>query len=105
VGVCQVWVGVGSTKVRERHAVLDRAFVETELLDKDGSTVRSSDTVEGIKQDCRFRRGGVQPVFDELKVEDLFEESNVVRDGIDDGDFEGTVGELADFGNIELGSV
>ena len=105
VGVGQVGVRMRTAKVGERHAVLDRRLVESEGLDKDGSTVRASDTVQGVEQDGRLGGSVVEPVLDHVKVKDRLEELEVVGDGVHDGDLEGAVLKLANLGQVELGSL
>lgn len=102
MGIGQVWVGVRTTEIRLGHAVLNGRFRQAELFDKDRSTVGSGDTVEGVEKDRRLGRGLVKPVLDHVKVEDVLEECKVVRDRVDNGDLEWSVGELARLGDVEL---
>ena len=102
--VREIRVGVETAKVGERGTVLDGRLVEAELVNKDGSTVRAGHTVECVKEDGRLGRGVVQPVLDHVKVEDGLEQLDVVGHGIDDGDLERAVLELAKLGEVELGS-
>lgn len=44
----------------------------------------------------------MKPVLNQVKVEDGFEQLEVVGDGIDDGDLERTVFKLPEFGKVKL---
>jgi len=104
VSVREVRIRVEAAEVGQRGAVLDGRLVQAELLDEDGSAVRASDTVQGVEENGRLGRSVVQPVLDHVKVEDLLEERDVVGDGIDNGDLERAVLELAELGQVKLGS-
>ena len=104
VGVGQVGIGVGSSKVGKRNAVLDGGLSETEGVDEDGSTVRTSDSVESVEEDGgSFVAGGRRSVkvgLDEVEVEDGVEEGHVVGDRVDDLDVDGS-----DLGGTDLEEV
>lgn len=102
MGVSQVGIRVRSTKVGLGDTVLDGRLVETESIDKDGSTVRTSDTIEGIEEDSGFRGGVVKPVLDHVKVEDLLEKVDVVGDWVDDSDLQWSMLKFSNFGQVEL---
>lgn len=101
VRVDKVGVGVSSTKVGKRNAVLDGRFGKTESLDEDSSTVWAGDTVQTVKEDLEI---GVrlEEGFNEREVEDAFEEDEVVLDRVDDFNFERTVFEVSKFREVEL---
>ena len=103
VGISQVGVGVGTTKVREGNAVLDRGLRKAEGFNKDGASVRTGDTVQGVEKDLWLGLGLVEVLLDQVEVKDGLEESKVVLDRVDNGDLERTVGELANLGEVKLG--
>jgi hypothetical protein len=101
VSVGQVGVGVSSSKVGQRSAVHDGRLGEAELLDEDGSTVGTGDTVHAVEEDggSLLAGGGrgVEVLLDEVEVEDVAEEGDVVGDGVDDLDLDGS-----DLGGTDL---
>lgn len=60
--------------------------------------IRIGDIVKGVKENGRLGGGVVELVFDGVKVKDGFEEVNVVRDRVNNGDFERIMGEFVNFG-------
>lgn len=105
--VREVRVRVPPTKVRERDAVLNRRLRKTELLNKDGATVGSRDSVEAVEEDGgslvagRGRR--VEVRLDLSKVKDGAEEVQVVGDRVDNLDLEGAGLDGANLLEIDLG--
>lgn len=95
------------TKVRERDAVLNRRLRKTELLNKDGATVGSRDSVEAVEEDGgslvagRGRR--VEVRLDLSKVKDGAEEVQVVGNRVDNLDLEGAGLDGANLLEIDLG--
>jgi len=106
VSVGQVGIGVGSSKVGKRNAVLDGGFSETESIDEDGSTVRTSDSVESVEEDggrlVAGRGRSVEVGLDEVEVEDGVEEGHVVGNGVDDLDVDGSDLDGTDLEEVDL---
>lgn len=102
VGVREVRIGVSSIEVWRWNAVLNGAFRETETLDEEGTGVRSSNTMQTVKEDGEVIDMGIKEVLDQGEIEDLFEEGDIVCHGVDDLDIAGSVLEIANLGEINL---
>lgn len=108
VRVRQVGVRVRTAKVGFRDAVLDGGFREAENVAEDGFSVRASNTVQGVKEDgrglavvgCRLEVG-----LDRVKVKDFLQEGKVVFNRVDDFNFQGSVGECALLGKVQVWQV
>lgn len=103
VCVCQVRIGVASAEVGERYRVLYGSLRETERVDEDSTPVRTSDTVHTVEENFERVRMRLEEVLDEGEVEDGFEELDVVRNGVDDLNVRGTVGEEALLREVDRG--
>ena len=96
VSIGQVGVGVSSTEVGGRDAVLGGRFWETELVNENGTGVGTGNAVETIEKDIETL-SVKEEAFDQVKVEDRFEELNVIVDRIDDLDFQRTISSFPDY--------
>lgn len=105
VCVCQVGIGVASAEVGERNRVLYGGFRETEGVDEDSAPVRTGDTVHTVEENFERVRMRLEEVLDEGEVEDGFKELDVVRNGVDDLDVRGTIGEEALLGEVNRGKL
>jgi len=103
VCICQVRVGVSTTKVGERHTILHGGLRESELADEDGLCVWASNAIQAVKEDL-VGRGGVEERLDQGEVKDLREKDGVVGNRVDNGDFGRAVNEVSDLGQVNLSS-
>lgn len=103
VGVGQVGVGVAAVEVGAGDTVLGGAL-ETKLLLEDGGSIRTSDTVQAVKEDLEIGVG-LEELLDEVEIEDVLEHLDVVNSAIDDLNLEGAVGLGADGGDVDIGDV
>jgi hypothetical protein len=101
VGVSQVGVRVVSTEIGLGVTVLNRVLAQSEKIDEDGLSIRSSNSAKGVEEDGRLGRA-VQVGLDLFEIKDFLEQVEVVLDLVDDLDLDGSVSELTDLGQVEL---
>ena len=101
VSIGQVGVGVSSTEVGGRDTILGGRFGETELFDEDSVRVGTGNTVQTVEKDPETL-GVEEEVFDQVEVEDRFEELDVIGDGINDLNLQRTVSGFSNHREVDL---
>jgi hypothetical protein len=86
---------VSSAKVGGWDAVLGGRLGKTERIDEDSVGVGAGNTMETIEEDLEIL-GVDEEVLDQVKIENRFEELDVVGDGINDFNLQGTVRGFSD---------
>jgi len=101
VSICQVRVGMSSTEVGGWDTILGGRLGETKLVDEDGAGVGTGNTVQAVKKDVETLRVG-EEVLDQLKVEDRFEDFDVISDGINYLNLQRTISGFSDLREVDL---
>lgn len=83
MSICQVGVRVSPTEVRGWDTVLGGRLGKTKLVDEDSAGVGTGNTVQTIKKDPETFSVG-EEFLDQVKVEDRFEELDVISNRVDD---------------------
>ena len=104
MSVDQIGVGMASSEVGRRNAILGAAAGKAKLLFEDCDAVGAGDTIESVKEDLEVFAGGKE-FLDEGKVEYVFEHLNVIACGIDDFHFDGAIGSGAYGGHVDIGDI
>lgn len=95
--ICQIRVGVSSTKVGQRDTILDRGLGKTELLDENRARIGTGDTMQTVKQDAERRCIVLEEVLDKREIKDFLQQDDVIGDGVDDLHLGGSVASVANF--------
>lgn len=100
--VGQVRVRVSTVEVRRGCASLNALLAQLEFVDEDSASVRAGDAAHAVKEDLDGVLVRSEIALDEIEVEDLLEKGNVVDDGVDDLDGDGSDGLSAKLGEVDL---
>ena len=101
MSIGQVGVRVPSAEVGGWNAVLGGRLRETELFYEDGMGVWTGNAVQPIEQDVETLRMGKE-VLDQVKVEDRFEELDIISDGINDLNLQGSISSFSNLREVDL---
>lgn len=101
VSVGQVGVGMSSTKVGGGDAVLGGRLGKTKFADEDGTSVWTGNTVKTVKKDVEVLGMGEEIPY-QAKVEDRFEELNIICDGINDLNLQRTISGFSNLREVNL---
>ena len=74
---------------------------KTKGIDEDSAGIGAGNAVQTIKENLEAL-GVEEEVLDQIKIEDRFEELDVVGDGIDDFDLQGAVRGFPDLRKVDL---
>lgn len=100
MSIGQVRIGMASTEVRKRYAVLYTGFWQAECINQEGSSIGAGNAIEAIEENREISYMVIQEFLDEREVENGLEQSDVISNRVNDGDFSGAVCKFSYFGKV-----
>ena len=92
---------MSSAEIGGRDTVLGGRLGKTKLIDEDSVGIGAGNTMQTIEEDPETL-SVEEEVFDQVEVENRFEELDVISDGVDDFNLQGTVRGFSDLRKVDL---